>query len=65
MKKVRRKAFVAVVLAALFLVVLFHDAHAFGAVSIERGRKTRISQCHLPVLQSPLVIYLGLGRSTA
>ncbi|PNE27932.1 hypothetical protein BHU09_09895 [Tannerella sp. oral taxon 808] len=35
-KKVRFKAFVAVVLAMLFLLALFHDVRSFGATSIRR-----------------------------
>ena len=37
-KKVRRKAFVAAVLVALFLATLFHDVRVFGGTSIKRQK---------------------------
>lgn len=43
-KKVRRKAFVAAVLVALFLAALFHDARAFGGTSIKRPENVNLTE---------------------
>lgn len=42
-KKVRLKAFVAAILAMLFLLALFHDVRAFGATSIERSESANLA----------------------
>lgn len=43
-KKVRLKAFVAAILAMLFLLVLFHDARAFGTTSIKAPENANFTE---------------------